>query len=85
MQSTRESWTPAIGERCVITSVPHPAFQSEIGREVTFLSYVPHTRWVRVDIDWRSARVRPDGVSVVRIRRAVKTYRIEQLSPLACA
>lgn len=82
---TPASWHPAKGERCVITSVTHPAFEAEIGLEVTFLRHVPFSRWVWVDVNRRSSRERADGVRVTRIYKAEKVYRIEQLSPLGHA
>ncbi len=82
---SRATWSPAKGERCVITSVPHPAFAAEIGLEVKFLRHVPFSRWVWVDVDRRSSTRRADGVLVTRIYKAEKVYRIEQLSPLGQA
>ncbi len=84
MQASRkDSWAPQPGDPCVITSVPHPSFQHDIGQKATFRRRVPDTRWVWIDIDWRSTTVRADGVRVIRIRKGSKPCRIEQLSPLA--
>lgn len=77
----QQTWIPKKGDRCIITSVPHPAFSDEVGQEVTFLRHVPNSRWVWVDINSRKTVRRHDGKTVIRIRSGEKPYLIEHLSP----